>query len=359
MMQRRDNLAHVEHLAAAPPSRQEMLRLDGEQCGLPLDAALAEALRAHIVPQALTQHADAGPLYAKLSRRFSLPERCLLITAGSDSAVKVVCDSLLRRGVAAVITDPCSAAIARHTAAAEARVTKVPYHGDFTLPLGDLLDALTPCTRLVMLSHPHQPSGHAYGAADFHRLLDCCEQNGTVLCLDEAYVDFLGDSRLTCVRQSEHLAVVRSFSQSYGLPGLQLGFIAAQPPLIELFRGVRPEASINQLTLNAGCWLLEHPQVLQQRLRAVDHAARWLEASLRSMGLRCHRGPGNFLLVDVRRPTRPVLEALERRRILVADASTLPMPGQWLRVTIGAEEPMRTFASALHQVLDQQRRTAA
>jgi histidinol-phosphate aminotransferase len=176
---------------------------------------------------------------------------------------------------------------------------------------------------------------------------------GQVVAIDEAYVDFGGQSAVPLVARYPNLLVIRTFSKSHSLAGLRVGFAIGQRPLIEALERVKD--SFNSYPLdrlaNAGAIAACEDQAWFEghRDRIVASRER-LAADLRSLGFETLPSAANFLFV--RHPAHRAAElaaGLKRRSILVRHFSKARIQ-DYLRISIGSDADCDRLVAALREL---------
>lgn len=222
------------------------------------------------------------------------------------------------------------------------------------------LDACRPIVsraKLTIVPNPNSPSGNRWSHDE---LLDLLPPQG-LLVLDEAYGDFSDIAhRGEILRRpgGERVIVTRSFSKSYSLAGVRLGFAVAHPDLIFGMRKVKDSYNCDTLSLAAGLAALEDQEWMQNNLKKVRATRRRLQTALSPLGFHCVDSQANFVwATHPARPHRDIYEALKERRILVRfmqfpgipDAPEGRVTG--LRITVGTDAEIDQLLTALGQVL--------
>jgi len=177
--------------------------------------------------------------------------------------------------------------------------------------------------------------------------------------VDEAYFDYAIEPATGAtdypdtsawVTRYPNLMVARTFSKSYGLAGLRVGYAVSHPQLADLMNRVRPPFNANSVALAAAAAALDDEEHLQRSVKMNAEGLKQLVAGFKSMGLDYIPSIGNFISVDVGRTAAPLYEALLREAVIVRPVANYGMPDH-LRVTVGAPEENIRFLAALKKVL--------
>lgn len=176
----------------------------------------------------------------------------------------------------------------------------------------------------------------------------------SIVIIDEAYVDFGGESALPLVEKYDNLVVVQTFSKSRSMAGMRIGYAIAQPELIKAMNDVK--FSINSYTMNqnalwAGGEAVKDEAYFRGTLKKIIKTREWTVGQLAELGFTGTDSKTNFLFVTHhKKPAKEIFEALKAKDIFVRYFN-LPRIDNYLRITIGTEEEMRALVEALKEIL--------
>jgi len=175
----------------------------------------------------------------------------------------------------------------------------------------------------------------------------------SLVVVDEAYYEFCGVSVADLVEDFPNLVVTRTFSKSFGIAGLRVGYVVAHPELIRNLRRVHNPKSVNVLGQVAARAALADIGYHADYVGEVKKSRERLTGWLRGKGMEARSSEANWVLVKVPDPPRFVAE-LESRGVFVRDRSGFPQLGGWVRMSVGtaAQTDMlcERLESALHAV---------
>ena len=198
-----------------------------------------------------------------------------------------------------------------------------------------------------MLANPNNPVGTPVGLGDVEAIHDA--SNGLVV-VDEAYVEFGGDSARTLLDRCDRLAVTRTFSKAFRLAGLRLGYLFAPSWVVDDLRRVRMPYHVDAVKQVAGLVALEQRERLMAHIPDVVTQRERITAALRELDVETWDATGNFVLFRVA-AANSVFDALLAREVLVRDFSSTPGVEGCLRVTVGTPEENDAFLDALRATL--------
>ena len=231
----------------------------------------------------------------------------------------------------------------------DSQVTFVPQNDDYRYTADDLMNFFTDKDiKTLMLINPDNPSGNFIPKADVLRLAQWSEENDIRLVVDESFVDFSVDYATNSLLSDEileaypHMAVMKSISKSYGVPGLRLGILASANK--ELIARIKKEVSIWNINSFGEFFMQIYNKYEKDYQRAcqkfVDERDRF-EASLRTIPfLRVMPSQANYFLCEVLPPytaSEIVINMLKQHNILTRDCSGKPglnPDKQYMRIAV-------------------------
>jgi histidinol-phosphate aminotransferase len=202
--------------------------------------------------------------------------------------------------------------------------------------------------RLIYLANPNNPIGYHFSTAQLRQLSAAAQEQNALLLVDEAYAEFAPEDAVPLLREGHPLFLVRTFSKAFGLAGLRIGYLLAQPDSIQLIRRVLNPKQLTSFAQVAALASLEDWPSIQSWICEVKTQRQLFLNFLRERQLRCYESHGNFVLFHVPDPAR-VAAACEADGVFLRDRST-QVPGT-LRATIGSESATRQLMEVLDKVL--------
>ncbi len=206
----------------------------------------------------------------------------------------------------------------------------------------------------IILANPNAPTGRCLPLTNIEQLL--VANSGSVVVVDEAYVDFGGESAVPLIGRYNNLLVIQTFSKSRSLAGLRIGFAMGDHGLIEALERVKNSFNsypLDRLAIAGGIGALEDESWFQRiRTRIINTRAE-LAKRLTGLGFEVVPSAANFILV--RHPAhqgKALMQALRERRIVVRHFSA-PRIDPYLRITVGTAEQMDVLVEALREILAQ------
>ncbi|MBV9463164.1 MAG: aminotransferase class I/II-fold pyridoxal phosphate-dependent enzyme, partial [Verrucomicrobiae bacterium] len=167
-----------------------------------------------------------------------------------------------------------------------------------------------------------------------------------VLVIDEAYVDFSSENAIDFAQRFENVLVTRSFSKSYGLAGMRIGFAAGNASLIEALLKVKDSYNVDRLAQVAALAAFQDTAYLRSTVDRVRKTRKKLTGGLRKLGWEVLDSEANFVFGKPPRPAGEVMAALRRAKILVRHFPG-PRTGESLRISVGTDREIELLLRAL------------
>ena len=334
---------------------ESIFKLDANENPYGPSPLAAEALSQfgayHRYPDATQQAAREA-----VSRYVGVPPEHLMLGNGADELIDLLMRAFLDPGDVVVDFPPSFGMYAFNAQLQDARIVDVERDERFEISIERTLAALTPRTKLILLTTPNNPTGTVIPTADVRRLLD----TGHVVVLDEAYAEFaLADgqgfeSLASSVPDYPNLVVLRTFSKWAGLAGLRVGYAVLPLEIAANLWKLKPPFNVNVAAVAAMRESLTDLDYLQANVRKIVSERERLAAELaRLPGLRPHPSRSNFILVDVLDANAlDVRNRLADRGILIRHYTT-PRLRNSLRISVGTPDQDDTLLAALRETLTQ------
>ncbi|MFD8674436.1 histidinol-phosphate transaminase [Streptomyces seoulensis] len=224
-----------------------------------------------------------------------------------------------------------------------------PRGADFTIDLPAAERAIAEHRPdVVFVTTPNNPTGNAVPPETVLALYEAAQAaKPSMVIVDEAYIEFShGDSLLPLLRGRPHLVVSRTMSKAFGAAGLRLGYLAADPAVVDAVQLVRLPYHLSAVTQATALAALEHTDTLLGYVEQLKTERDRLVAELRAIGYEVTESDANFVQFGRFEDTQGAWRRILDKGVLVRDNG---VPG-WLRVTAGTPEENDAFLDAVRDL---------
>jgi histidinol-phosphate aminotransferase len=293
----------------------------------------------------------ADQLTAELAKLHSVPDEQILLGDGSGEILKLSAAAFAGKDKKVVIANPTFEAIARHSGVAGADVVKIDLTSDYRHDLEKMLAAANNA-GLVYICNPNNPTASITPKNEITQFLQKVPRTTNVL-VDEAYHHYVEskdyETLIPLVKDYPNLIVARTFSKIYGMAGLRCGYCVTQRPNISAMRTHQVFDSVNIMALVAATASLKDNEHVTRGRKVNAEVRKIVCDELDSLGYRYIPSHANFMMIDLRREVRPVISALLSRGVEVG--RLFPALPNFMRVTIGTRDQMKSFMAAFREVM--------
>jgi histidinol-phosphate aminotransferase len=332
------------------PKGRQFIKLNTNESPFP-PSPLAQKYAAEEMKQ-LKLYSDpcCTTLAERAAQVLGIDQEELLFTNGSDDALNFAFMAFCDREHPAIFPD-----ISYGFYKVFAQLNNIPYRElplkeDFTIDIRDYCDA----EGTVFIANPNAPTGLCLSLKDIETIVQ--SNPDRVVVIDEAYVDFGGESAISLIHKYDNLLVVQTFSKSRSMAGARLGFAAGCKSLIADLNTLKFSTNpynVNRMTMAAGVGSLEDAEYFHSCVDRVKACRRWTRQQLELLGMTTLDSSTNFVFTKHSNlPGKVLYTKLRDRGILIRHFDT-PRLTDFIRVTIGDEQQMAAFITALKEILEE------
>ena len=329
------------------PQDQAYIKLNTNESPYPPAPSVAAAITRQEVEQ-LRLYSDptGAELKGKLAGLYGVKPENVFLSNGSDEVLNFAFLAFGAEGVA--YPDISYGFYPVFAQLYQLDAVEIPLKEDFTVDYRDYCGI----GRMVVLANPNAPTGRSIPVAEIRQI---CQTNPDhVVLIDEAYVDFGGETALPLVKEFDNLLVTRTFSKSRCLAGGRLGYAFGSRALIEDLEKIKYSTNpynLDRLTLRLGVATVEAEDYYREKCAAICRTRQWTAGQLEAMGFQVLPSLTNFLFAKTEAMDGQALyQALKARGILVRHFSN-PRICQYNRITIGTQAQMEQLVQTLKEVL--------
>ena len=337
------------------PQTQGWVKLNTNENPYPATPNIAQSLQEQVDSLRLYPEPTSLALRTAIAQKFDLSAEQVIIGNGSDNILDMITRSFVGLGQAGH-TVPSYSLYPVVVAMSGGDLLNIPFEENMELPV-DVI-ANTPAS-VFFLTNPNAPTGVCFSLESIEAIL---KKIKGILVVDEAYIDFGGQSAAPLLKIYENLIVVQTFSKSYSLAGLRVGYALASSEIIQVLDRVRDAYNVDRIAQTIAQVALEDRSHFETNSQKIIQTRSQSEAFFQSLDWFTYPSAANFLFTQPKNAqgaTGPevavsLFEYLKSKKILVRYFGSHPLTCSFLRVSIGTDNQMKTFNQGIESWLKQE-----
>lgn len=314
--------------------------------------AVLEALRA-LTAEDIAFYPPYLDVERETAAHLGIEPSWMALVNGLDEGLHAVSQLVLRPDTGgvmkSVIPEPAFEMYAACTAASGGVAVRVPPRPDFAFAIDGIRAAIDDRTRLLYLTNPNNPTGLTVPASTMTALAG--EFPGLTVLVDEAYIDFGGETLLPFLDSHRNIIIGRTFAKAYGLAALRAGCLIAHPATLEPIRATLSPYNLNVAAAVALRAAIGDRDWHDRYVRESAASRELIYAFFDARGIPFYRSAANFVLARVGPRATEIVSALAERGIFIRDRSNQPGCDGCVRITAGLTTHTERCLDALKDLL--------
>lgn len=299
-----------------------------------LRGASADLLRLYPDPRSMALREEAARLHG-------LEAKQVIFGNGSDDILNLLVRAFADQKAAGYLM-PSYSLYPVLCGIQDSGTVEIPFERDMMLPF-EALAALK--ANILFITSPNAPTGVGFSNEDLSRAIEAFDG---IVVVDEAYADFAKETAVELLGKYRNLVVTRTFSKSYGLAGLRLGYAMADAEVIDVLDRVRDSYNVNRLSQTGGLAALKDRSYLQAIVEKVKRTRDFYREEWEDLGWFCYPSQSNFLFVEPKNAAgetgaavaQSLFEYFKEHKILVRYFPSSALTESFLRISVGDEDQM-------------------
>lgn len=332
------------------PRDQRYIKLNTNESPFPPSSIAQQRAKEELDRLQLYSDPCCTALTAKAAQVLGIEEDEILFSNGSDEVLNFAFMAFCDESHPAIFPD-----ITYGFYKVFARLNGIPYEeiplkDDFTIAIEDYVNQ----SKTIFIANPNAPTGICLSLEQIEAIVKSNPNN--VVVIDEAYVDFGGESAIPLTKTYDNLLVIQTFSKSRSMAGARLGFAVGCKALIQDLNTIKYSVNpynVNRMTMAAGLGALEDADYFRANCQKIINNRTWTTEALQELGFTVLPSTANFVFAKNNAiPGKELYLKLKARGILVRHFAT-PRLTDFVRVTIGSAEQMSAFISRTKEILEE------
>ena len=330
------------------PKERQYVKLNTNESPFPPAPGVAAAVAEQAGKLQLYSDPEITTLRAKLAETYSVSPNQVICVNGSDEVLNFAFMAFADNKRPLAFPD-----LTYGFYPVFAQLNRIPYEeipllDDFSINVDDYIGL----NKTIVIANPNAPTGLCLPLSEIERIVASNPDN--VVIVDEAYVDFGGESAISLVPKYDNLLVTQTFSKSRSMAGARLGFGIGSEQLIADLNTIRYSTNpynVNRMTEAAGVAALEDDAYFKANCRTIMENRAWTTEALENLGFTVLPSSANFVFAKSEQIDGGELYAKLKDRGILVRHFTKERIKDFNRITIGTREQMQTLVAAIEQIL--------
>lgn len=349
MQKWKDNIRKVTpYVPGEQPQENDMIKLNTNENPYP-PSPKVEEMRTSIEQLRLYPDPTVSKLVHALAEYHGLQDEQVFVGVGSDDVLAMSFLTFFNSDKPILFPDITYSFYDVWANLFRIPYTKQPLDEQFHLKLDDYLIP----NGGIVFPNPNAPTGILEPVSFVEEIVK--NNPDSVVIVDEAYIDFGGESALSLLARYDNLLVVRTYSKSRSLAGMRIGYCMGSKDLIKALNDVKQSYNsytMNQAAITLGVASLEDEPYFKEHVKKIMDTRKWFSEEMRKLGFVFEDSSSNFLFVTHKTAkARDIFEAARKKHIYVRYFDE-PRIDNYLRISIGTDEEMHAFLDFLKAYLN-------
>lgn len=330
------------------PKERKYIKLNTNESPFPPSKMAIECASEQLERLMLYSDPDQKVLNSVIANRFNVCENQVITTNGSDEVLNFAFMAYCDEKTPAVFPDITYGFYKVFAGINNLPFKEIPLKEDFTINVEDYINE----KGTVFIANPNAPTGILLPLSDIERILKA--NPNRIVVVDEAYVDFGGESAVKLVDKYNNLLVTQTFSKSRSMAGARLGFGIACKEIIEDLNRIRYSTNpynVNSVTAAAGIGAIKDEEYFRTNCNEIIKNREWTKEQLKKLGFSFTNSKTNFLFIKHQNIDGEKLYLRLKEEGILIRHFTQDRIKDYNRVTVGSEKEMQIFIQKVIEIL--------
>ena len=219
---------------------------------------------------------DISSLYKNLSIYHKMSSKNFYITQGITECISHLIFSLVNKNEEVIFMSETYPMYDVWCKLHGIKYKRWNFENNFKLDFKELRKLISKKTKIIFLVNPNLPIEYEFSQKEIKNIYNLCKKNNTLLVLDEAYHYFGSASYIKKIKKFQNLVIMRTFSKAWGLPGIRLGYMAANKKICNYVSKCRSLVETNSFSYEIANWALKNPKILKDHVKEVKQGYNYL-----------------------------------------------------------------------------------
>lgn len=342
----------VPYTPGEQPKDMQYIKLNTNESPYPPSETVRQMVKNEAEKLQLYSDPECSLLHKSIADLFGVNKSQVLATNGSDEILNFAFMAFSDTNTPIVFPD-----ITYGFYPVFAEINNIPYEtiplkDDFSVDVNDYIGI----NKNIVIANPNAPTGMYLELNEIEKIVSSNPDN--VVIIDEAYIDFGGESAIPLVEKYDNLIVTRTFSKSYSMAGARLGFGIANDKLIADMNTIKYSTNpynVNRMSQGAGIGAITDNQYYMDNCKKIIEAREYTKNQLEKLGFSVLESKANFLFAKSEQISGEELYLTLKERGILVRHFTSERIKEFNRITVGTKEQMEALIKEIKSILEGKR----
>ena len=332
-------------------TRFDYLRLDKNERTSSFQKSLINFIKKKLNTNHLSTYPEVEKLYNSLAKFLGISKNMLVITAGSDIAIKNCFELFAKKNKKIITLSPTFAMIDIYSKLFQLNQIKITYDKNLNLDVKKIIKNINKKICLIVIANPNSPTGTIIEKKQLIEIINKANKKDIPILLDEAYFGFYKFSYMKFIKKFKNLIIVRTFSKAFGLAGIRAGYIVANSNIAQNLYKFKPMYEINSFAILVLNLILKSKNFFNGYVKETLKGKKYLEKKLKILKINYLKTYGNFIHLDLGKKRNFFIKIFKENKILAQKGPGVKGYDSFLRITLGPKKDMKRVTSLLNKYL--------
>lgn len=340
----------VPYTPGEQPQDKKYIKLNTNESPFPPSSSVAAAVKSESEKLQLYSDPECVALRKKAAEVFGVNNDEIIMTNGSDEVLNFAFMAFADEKNTLAFADITYGFYPVFAELNHIPYSEIPLKEDFSLDPSDYI-ALN---KTIVIANPNAPTGLCLSLEKIEKIIKSNLDN--IVIIDEAYIDFGGQSAVPLIKKYDNLLVTGTFSKSRSMAGARLGFGIGNKNLIADLNTVKYSTNpynVNRLTAAAGIAALEDNDYYMTNCKTIEANRAWTTAELEKLGFSVLPSSANFIFAKTDKISGEKLYSRLKEKGILIRHFTKERICEYNRITIGTKEQMCSFIDTVKEIIKQ------
>jgi len=342
---------HIKELKRVRPAqdRAGFLRLDMNENPEGLPQEFFSRVMKKITPEMLAMYPEPEKLTQVIANRLDVRNENIIVTNGSDEAIKSIFEVFSKEGSKFVSVYPTFEMYMVYAKMFNMKIETVSYEAGFTVDGSQILQAIDEETSIVALLNPNNPIGTVYTEEEVRAVVEKAKEVDAIVIIDEAYHYFHNKTFVNLIKTYDNIIVTRTFSKLCSIAGLRIGYAVGSERIIWYLEKIRQTFNVNTVSLLFAQAILEEDGLIEKLVDIELEGRKYIINKLKESGRDIYAQNGNYVFIKCKTDKQQVIDKLLEKKILVRGYSVSVL-SDYIRISTGSKQAMEKFWEAFELI---------